>query len=206
MALLRLSNSRVYANIAAINRIVAPMQIGTFDYPESVRKTVAGFKHPLSKQDAMFILESLDPKAVEMATREGFTHRRVGNVVPSPADDGGFAFVTRDEASPGDAPPLARTPKEVAEYLIPHHVQVNDLHFVFTGAIVKGLRIRDDLQGIVYCQPGEWIRLNPTLLNWPIFPYGEATAAVSYFDRSFAGGPFPMDLKPEVKVLPGMNY
>jgi len=206
MALLRLSTGRVYTTVEAINRIVEPLQIGTFEYPRSVREEVARFRHPLSKPDAMFILKSLDPKAIEMVTRAGFTYRRVGNVVPSPEEDGSFSFVQRDESSPGDAPPLARTPKEVSDYLVPHHVQVNDWHFVFTGAIIKGLRISDDLQGVVYCQAGEWIRLNPSLLNWPIFPYGEPTAAVSYFDRPFAGGPFKMDLKPEVKVLPGMTY
>ncbi len=206
MALLRLSNHRVYTTVDAINRIVEPMQIGTFDYPQSVRDVVSRFKHPLSKKDAMYILESLDPKAVEMVTRAGFTHRRVGNVVPSPNEDGSFQFVTRDEKSPADAAAVARSPKEVSDYLIPHHVQVNDWHFIFSGAIIKGLRINGNLQGVVYCQAGEWIRLNPSLLNWPIFPYGEPTAAVSYFDRSFEGGPFPMDLKPEVKLSPGMTF
>lgn len=206
MALLRLSSGRVYTTVASINPIISPMQIGTFDYPKAVRDRVTQVKHPLSKDDAMFILKSLDPKAVEMVTKEGFKFRRVGNVVPSPNDDGSFAFVQRDEKSAGDNPPAARSPKEIADYLIPHRVQVNDWHFVFTGAIVKGLCIGDALQGVVYCQPGEWIRLSPALLNWPIFPYGEATAAVSYFDRSYEDGPFKMDLKPEVKVLAGMTY
>ena len=206
MALLRLSNGRIYTGITTINTIVAPLQIGTFEYPQNVRKAVAGFQHPLAQRDAMFILESLDPKAVDMVISAGFTHRRVGNVVPSRADDGSFAFVQRDESSPGDAPARERSPQEIREYLIPHYVQVNDWHFVFSGAIVKGLVIRPDLQGVVYCEPGEWIRLNPKLLNWPIFPYGEPTAAVSYFDRPFEVGPFKMDLHPEVEVLPGMNY
>jgi hypothetical protein len=206
MALLRLSSGRVYTTVDTINPIIASMQVGTFDYPQSVAERVAKFKHPLSKGDAMFILESLDKKAIDMLNKAGFTYRRVGNVVPSPTEDGSFGFITWSEKSAADSQPAARSPKEISDYLIPHHVQVNDWHFVFTGAIIKGLRIRDDLQGVVYVQAGEWIRLNPSLLNWPIFPYGEATAAVSCFDRSFDGGPFQMDLKPEVKVMPGMTF
>jgi hypothetical protein len=206
MALLRLSNGRVYNTLADINELVAPLRIGAFDLPASARATVSGFKHPISKNDAMTVLGLLDPKVTAMVAKEGFTHRRVGNVVPSPSQDGSFAFVTRDENSPGDAAPIARSPKEIADYLIPHHVQVNDWHFVFSGGIIKGLQLKGDLQGVVYCQAGDWIRLNPTILNWPIFPYGEATVAVSYFDRSFAGGPFKMDLHKEVQVKPGMTY
>ena len=206
MALLRLSNTRVYTTIDEINGIVAPLQIGTFDLPEAARSTVAQFAQPLSKPDAMTVLKLLDSGVVDMTAKEGFTYRRVGNVVPSPKQDGSFAFVTRDENSPGDAPPIARSPKEIADYLIPHHVQVNDWHFVFSGGIIKGLQLKGDLQGVVYCGAGEWIRLNPTILNWPIFPYGQATVAVSYFDRPFAGGPFKMDLHKEVQVKPGMTY
>src|SRR5580658_1477933 len=206
MALLRLSNARVYTTIDEINELVSPLQVGTFNLPEAARGAVARFKHPLSKEDAMTVLRLLDPKVVDMVTREGFTFRRVGNVVPSPKQDGSFAFVTRDENSPGEAAPIARSPKEIADYLIPHHVLVNDWHFVFSGGIIKGVHLKDGLQGVVYCQAGDWIRLNPTILNWPIFPYGEATVAVSYFDRPFAGGPFKMDLHKEVEVQPGMTF
>jgi hypothetical protein len=205
MPILRLSNGRVYTTADTINPAVAPLQVGTFDYPPAVRAKVAKFSHPLSKSDAMFILNSLDPKAIDMVVGAGFTYRRVGNVVPSANEDGSFSFLQWSEKSPADAKPLARTSKEISDYLIPHHVQVNDWHFVFSGAIIKGVRIRDDLQGVVYCQAGEWIRLGPTLLNWPIFPYGEPTCAVSYFDRTFEDGPFKMDLKPDVRVLPGMT-
>lgn len=206
MPLLRLSNGRVYTTANDINRLAAPLQVGAFDYPQAVRSKVREFKHPLAKQDALFILDSLDPAAAAMVDRAGFKYRRVGNVVPSPDEDGSFAFVQRDASSPADAPPRARSPKEISEYLVPHHVQVNDWHFVFSGAIIKGVYINSDLQGVVYCLAGEWIRLSPTLLNWPIFPYGEPTAAISYFDRPFDGGPFEMNLKPDVKVLPAMTY
>ncbi len=206
MALLRLSNARVYTTIDEINEIVAPLRIGIFDLPEAASNRIAGFSQPLSKPDAMTVLKLLDSKVVDMTAKEGFTYRRVGNVVPSPKQDGSFAFVTRDENSPGDAPPIARSPKEIADYLIPHYVQVNDWHFVFSGGIIKGLQLKGDLQGVVYCGAGEWIRLNPTILNWPIFPYGQATVAVSYFDRPFSGGPFKMDLHREVQVKPGMTY
>ncbi len=206
MALLRLSNARVYTTIDEINEIVAPLRIGTFDLPETASNRIAGFSQPLSKPDAMTVLKLLDSKVVDMTAKEGFTYRRVGNVVPSPKQDGSFAFVTRDENSPGDAPPIARSPKEIADYLIPHYVQVNDWHFVFSGGIIKGLQLKGDLQGVVYCGAGEWIRLNPTILNWPIFPYGQATVAVSYFDRPFSGGPFKMELHREVQVKPGMTY
>jgi hypothetical protein len=206
MALLRLSNSRVHTSLSEINELVAPLQIGAFDLPASTRETVSRFKHPISKEDAMTVLRLLDPKVPAMVAKEGFTHRRVGNVVPSTGQDGSFAFVTRDENSAGDAAPIARSPKEIADYLIPHHVLVNDWHFVFSGGIIKGVQLKGDLQGVVYCQAGDWIRLNPSILNWPIFPYGEPTVAVSYFDRSFSGGPFKMDLHKEVPVKAGMTY
>jgi hypothetical protein len=204
--LLRLSNGRIYTTLLDINRIVAPLTVGQFAMPQAVQERVAKFSQPISKADADFVLGNLDPDAIRMVTGEGFKFRRVGNVVPSRNEDGTFEFLQRAENTPVDAAPIARSPQQIRDYLVPHHVQVNDWHFVFSGAIIKGLQISADLQGVVYAQAGEWIRLNPTLLNWPIFPYGEATVAVSYFDRTFEDGPFKMDLKPEVKVLPGMSY
>jgi len=205
VALLRLSNGQVYTAIEDINRIVAPLSIGKFNVSDDVLARVKGFAHPLSHADAMYILDNFDADTVKALEAEGFAYRRVGNVVPSPSGDGSFQFVQRAEGGDPDAPPAARSPKEIADYLIPHYVQVNDWHFVFSGAIIKGVQLEGDLQGVVYCQAGEWIRLNPTILNWPIFPYGEPTAAVSAFDRPF-DTPFEMDLHPETEVRPDMLY
>lgn len=203
MALLRLSNGRVYTAIEDINRFVAPMTIGKFKVTDETLAKVAAFPQPLSHADAMFVYDSLDPEAIRMVEAEGFTYRRVGDVVP--AEDGSFQFMQRSPASDPAAPPVARSPKDIADYLIPHYVQVNDWHFVFSGSIIKGVKFSDDLQGIAYIQAGEWVRLNPTILNWPVFPYGQATVAVSCFDRPF-DKPFQMDLHREEQVLPEMAY
>lgn len=206
MPLLRLSNGRVYTAIKDINRLVAPLRVGRFKMYEQVVARLATLPMPLSQDDAMLLLESLDPSDVAMVEEQGFKYRRVGNVVPPAVDGGGFAFVTRYEGGDPNTPAAEMTQKAIADYLVPHHVQANDWHFVFSGAIVKGVQLDGDLQGVVYAQAGDWIRLGPRVLNWPIFPFGEATAAVSFFDRDPAAGEFAMDLRPAVKVRPEMLY
>lgn len=205
MPLLRLSNGRVYTAPEDINRIVAPMQVGHFALSSEVAGKVRGFSQPLSQEDAMFILKSLDPKLSAAAEKDGFKYRRVGNVVPNPADDGNFVYMQRFEDRSIQSAPEQMTAEAIREYLVPHYVKVNDWHCVFSGAIIKGVQLSHGLQGVVYCQVGDWIRLSPKVLNWLVFPYGEATAAVSMFDQP-CDKDFDMDLHPEVKVQDVTRY
>jgi hypothetical protein len=78
---------------------------------------------------------------------------------------------------------------------------------VFGGAIVKGMQLGDDRQAVVYVTPGEWIRLFPSVLNWPIFPFGKPAIAVSHYDRQLNEmGWFDMDVLPEHEVLDTMRF
>ena len=87
---------------------------------------------------------------------------------------------------------------DLQAYLTPHNIHVNDWHFVFSGTIVKGMQLQGDRQAVVYVTPGEWIRLAPSVLNWPIFSFGEPVIGLSYYDREPAAeGWFPMDLHPD---------
>jgi hypothetical protein len=205
MALLRLSNGRVYTAPEDINRSVAPMQVGEFTIPPDARARVRDFKHPLSQDDALFVLKSLDPQVSGRAEQAGFKFRRVGTVVPSPADDGTFVYMQRFADQEHESAPVALSAQAVRDYLVPHHVLVNDWHCVFSGAIIKGVQLRDGLQGVVYCEAGNWIRLGPQVLNWPVFPHGRATVAVSMFDQPCTEN-FKMDLHPEVQIKPDMLY
>jgi hypothetical protein len=205
MALLRLTSGRVYTAPEDINRIVSPMQVGEFAIAPEVRTRIRAFKHPLSQEDAMYVLKNLDPKVIAMAEKDGFRYRRVGNVVPSAADDGNFTYMQRFEDRSIQSAPQPMSAEAVRDYLIPHYVKVNDWHCIFSGAIIKGVQLRDGQQGVVYCEAGDWIRLSPKVLNWPIFPYGEATAAVSMFDQPCEGN-FDMELHSEVKIQSEMRY
>lgn len=203
MALLRLSDGRVYTAIEDINRLAGGITVGKFRVTQDTLDKVVGFSHPLSHDDAMYLISKFDPEDRKMVEAEGFTYRRVGNVVP--VSGGGFSFVQRYEGGDPSDEPMTMPPEAIKAYLTPHFVHVNDWHFVFSGSIIKGVKLSEDLQGVVYAQAGEWIRLNPTILNWPIFPFGTPTAAISYFDRPM-DPPFSMELHPEVSVLPQSLY
>lgn len=203
MALLRLSNGRIYTTFEDINRLVAPLSVGAFKVSDEVLRKASGFSHPLSKGNATYLLNNLAAEDRAMVEGLGFTHRRVGEVIPK--GDGTFLMALTYESQDEQAPPAVLSAKEIAEYLTPHYVHANDWHFVFSGAIVKGVQLEDGMQGVVYCPAGNWIRLAPTVLNWPIFPWGEATAAISCFDRP-CEEPFHMELHPEVAILPEMRF
>lgn len=205
MAFLRLSDGRIYTTFEDINRFVAPLEVGAFALDPEVRQKVAAFAQPLSQADALYVLDNFPKEDFDWSEAQGYTHRRVGAVIPSPKEDGSFLMALRDRTTPEDVESFVLSEKEIADYLTPHHVLVNDVHFVYSGAIVKGVWISEDLQGVVYCPAGEWIRLGPTILNWPIFPWGEATVAISCFDQP-CEKPFDLDLKPDVPIKPTMMF
>ncbi|EJN05856.1 hypothetical protein [Phyllobacterium sp. YR531] len=203
MALLRVSDGRVFTAIEDINAIVKPMEIGRFPFDDALRARVDALPQPLSPENAKLIVGSLDSSVRERLDSEGYVSWRVGNVLSKGEE--GFAFHQHFEG--GETGGGQKSPEQIKDYLTPHHVLVNDIHFVFTGAIIKGVQLENGLQAVCYVEAGEWIRLGPTILNWPIFPSGKAITGLSFFDQK--AGPdqtWKMDLHPEVKVDPTMLF
>jgi hypothetical protein len=203
MALLRVTDGRVLTAIDDINAVVKPMEIGRFPFDDALRQRVNALPQPLSAQDAKSIVTLLDPSVRNKLKAEGYVSWRLGNVL---AEDGGsYAFHQHFET--GESGAGKKSAQEMKEYLTPHYVLVNDIHFVFTGAIIKGVQLDSGLQAVCYVEAGEWIRLGPTILNWPIFPSGEAITGLSFFDQpAVPGKPWKMDLRPDVKVQPTMLF
>lgn len=202
MALLRLSNGRVYTTRDDIAGRIGSTRIGSFTYPDAFRNEVAKLPLPLTEEGVNYIIGQLDPKAVKLPNDEGLTFRTIGCVIPPDKEGEEFVFAFGHTAK--DTSPEKKTPKELKAYLTPHAVQVTDWHFCMSGAFVKGLQLDGDLQGVLYVQPGEWIRLNANVKNWPVFPYGQATIGVSFFDKQ--PGTFGQIEYPELKIKSEMLY
>ncbi len=202
MALLRLSDGNVYTTHEDIGPHIGSVRIGTFDYPQTVREKVAKLAVPLTEDGANYILDNLDAVAVKNVTNAGLIYRTIGCVIPPRTSGGEFVFAFGVTAK--DTSPQQKTPAEMKAYLTPHAVQVTDWHFCMSGAFVKGLQLEGSLQGLLYVQPGEWIRLNANVKNWPVFPSGQPTIGVSFFDKK--PGSFGQIDYPEFKVRPEMTY
>lgn len=208
MAIARLSTGEVYANYSDINELVKPVQVGRFSLPEEVGEKINALAKPLTREGADYILSNLDPNAETMMKNAGFSfsYRRVGCYVP-PKTRGGACSFTLVQDGNEEAATAEMTEADLGIYLTPHNVHVHDWHFTFSGAIVKGLQLEGDLQAVVYVTAGEWIRLAPTALNWPIFAFGTPVIGVSYYDRDpNAEGGFDMDLHTEHPIREAMKY
>ena len=208
MAIARLSTGEVYTNYSDINALVKPLQIGRFSFPAEVEQKVNTLTKPLTREGADYILSAIDPAAEDMMKDAGFdfTTRLVGCYVPPTTRGGACSFTSlKDDGS--EAMVDNMTEDELTAYLTPHNVHVNDWHFTFSGAINKGVQLEGDLQAVVYVTAGEWMRLAPSILNWPIFPFGTAVIGLSYFDRDLnAEGYFDMDLHPDHAVVETMKF
>jgi hypothetical protein len=202
MALLRLSTGQVYTTIRDISSRIGTTRIGVFDYPESFRRTVAQLQVPLTDEGAEVLTRNLDPKAVAWATGEGLTFRRLGCIIPPSGSAKEFVFAFGKAGS--DSAPTQMSEAQLSAYTTPHRVLANDWHFVMRGGIIKGLQLDGGLQAVLYVQPGEWIRLNPKVVNWPVFPVGEPSIGISFFDREW--GTFGQETHSDVKVHPDMAY
>ena len=202
MALLRLSNGRVYVTIDDISPRIGTVRIGAFDYPDSVRREVEKLPMPLTQGGIDFVTSHLDPKAVELAKAEGLVHRRIGCVIPPKTDGNPFAFAFGKTAE--DFVHRTAPEAEVRGALMPHVQEAVDWHFVMSGSIVKGLELGGGLQGVLYMQAGEWICLNPKAVNWVITPMGQPTIGISYFNLEV--GSFEQINYPDVKILPDMRF
>lgn len=202
MALLRLSNGRVYPTIEDISSRIGTVRIGKFDYPDSFRREVEALPMPLTDEGIDFITSNLDPEAVGLASAEGLVHRRIGCVIPPKKDGDPFAFAfgkTAREFTHRTGPE-----DEVRNNLTPHVQEAIDWHFVMSGAIVKGLELGDGLQGVLYVQAGEWICLNPKAVNWVVTAMGQPTIGISYFNMEV--GSFKQVNYPDVNILPDMRF
>ena len=208
MAIARLSTGEVYANYSHINELVKPVKVGRFSLPEDVKEKINVLSKPLTREGADFILNNLDPNTETMMKNAGFSFsfRRVGCYVPPETRGGKCSFsILQDDME--EAATAEMTEADLGVYLTPHNVHVNDWHFTFSGTIVKGLQLAGDLQAVVYVTPGEWIRLAPTALNWPIFAFGAPVIGVSYYDREpNAEGGFNMDLHADHPIREAMKF
>lgn len=208
MAIARFSTGEVYASYSDINRLVAPVQVGRFSFPESLEQKVNELMMPLTREGADLIFDNLDPNAETMMKKAGFdfSYRRVGCYVPPKTRGGECSFtLLQDDREEGVTAKM--TEADLGAYLTPHNVHVNDWHFTYSGTIVKGLQLERDRQAVVYVTPGEWIRLASTALNWPIFAFGTPVIGLSYYDLEPNGeGGFEMDLHPDHPILETMTF
>lgn len=208
MAILRLSTGKVYAEYVDINELVKPLQVGRFLLPDDVREKVAQLEMPLTRQGADYLFQSLDTDAEKLMERHEFKfrYRRVGCYMPPEKRGGDCSFAIAEDGG-GDVFVEEMTEGQLSEYLTPHNVLAHDWHFTFSGTIVKGVQLKSGLQAVVYVTAGEWIRLAPTVLNWPIFAFGRPVIGLSYFDREPENhGDFDMKLYPGHQIAASMQF
>lgn len=203
MAIARISTGEVYADYSDINKIVGPVQVGRFSLSEEVGQKISNLSMPLTKEGADYIFANFDPDAENIMKNEGFDFaiRKLGCYAPPVTRGGNCSFSRLDEGS-GEIVTDEMNEAGLTAYLTPHNIHVNDWHFTLSGTIVKGIQLKGDKQAVVYVTPGEWIRLAPTVLNWPIFAFGVPVIGISYYDREVnSEGWFDMDLHPDHPIL-----
>ena len=208
MAIARLSTGEVFTHYSDINELVKPLQVGRFSFPLEVEQKINALTKPLTKEGVDYILDAVHSDAESVLEDAGFEFksRRVGCYVP-PETRGGECSFTRTREGQTEVDTVTMTEDDLTGYLTPHNVHVNDWHFTCSGAIVKGIQLEADLQAVVYVSPGEWIRLAPSVLNWPIFAFGTPVIGLSYYDRApNADGKFDMDMYPDHPVLETMKF
>lgn len=208
MAIARLSTGEVFTHYSDINELVKPLQVGRFSFPLEVEQKINALTKPLTKEGVDYILDAVHSDAESVLEDAGFEFksRRVGCYVP-PETRGGECSFTRTREGQAEVDTVTMTENDLTGYLTPHNVHVNDWHFTCSGAIVKGIQLEADLQAVVYVSPGEWIRLAPSVLNWPIFAFGTPVIGLSYYDRApNADGKFDMDMYPDHPVLETMKF
>ena len=210
MAILRVSNSEVYATYSDINKITAPvgMEVGRFSYPESLQGKVAEMAIPLTQEGADFMFSDLS-SSVEGMVRDagfGYSYRRAAAYVP-PKERGGTCSVSMAGDNQPGVSTAEMSESDLRPYAVPHRLRARNWHFSFASAFVKGIQLADDLQAMIYVTAGEWQRLDPNCLAWVIYPYGEPVIGLSFFDRKpNAEGGFDMDLIPDNPIQETMKY
>lgn len=206
MAVLRVSNGKVYTTYNEINEILAPagMTVGGFSYPDALRLKV-------EQMDMSLPAEALDLMFGEVAQivdgvlkDEGFNHACIRAGAGVPISDGTMFSVAYE----GQAAMSMEIKDADAEgYMVPHILRVNNFHFALVNAFVKGVQLKDGLQCVIYTTAGEWMNLTPECLNWVVFAVGAPAVGLSYFDvEPDAQGQFDTEGKPDHIVLETMKF
>lgn len=203
MAIARLSTGELYGSHKDINAVIGPTEIGAFKLPLDVSEKIAALQMPVDKHGAEYFLSNFDPEAKAFADAEGFSFQQVRCFVPPATKGGPAGFSTNPGGAAGEMPADVLT-----AYQTPHNVNANEVHFLFQGCITKGLQLEDGHQAVVYITAGEWMRIHSVTMTWPVFNAGEASIAMSCYDREpqVEGGQFEMTMHPQHKILETMKF
>ncbi len=210
MAILRLSTGEVYTGYSEINELITPtgMEIGRFSYPETLEAKVKAMAKPLNQDgvDLMFGELSSNVEGVVKEVKFNYSYRRAGMFVP-PEERGGTSSFSMAGDNHPEVSSADMSASDLANYMAPHILRVNNLHFAYAGAFVKGMQLEGDLQAMIYVTAGEWQRLDPNILSWVIFPIGEPVLGVSFFDgMPDENGGFETDVVPDHAILDTMKF
>ena len=210
MAVLRLSTGEVITGYSEINELIVPagMEVGSFAYPDSLQAKVAAMAKPLDQEGADLMFGELS-SSVESVVKNldfNFSYRRAAVYVP-PKESGGtgnFSLAGDDQSG---VAAMDVTRADIDNYMAPHILRENNLHFAFTGAFVKGMQLKGDLQAMIYVTAGEWQRLDPNILTWVIFAYGEPVVGLSFFgSKPDANGMHETEVIANHSILESMNF
>lgn len=203
MAILRLSDGRILTSFEGINRMIAPMVVGAFDGADDMLQLAQSMPQPLSQDDALAIFGAIPASQTQAVADAGLSYSRVAAAIPNA--DGSATFVSRTMDSPAETATPTLSEEQMRVYRVPHHVMAREWHFVFTGAVVKGVYISNELQGVVYCPAGNWMQLDSRVISWVMLPRDEATIAAGFFDTPCDTG-FEMRVREDIEVLPAMRF
>lgn len=184
------------------------MEVGRFPYPEALEGRVREMAKPLDQEGVELMFGELSSCVEGMVREAGFSYsyRRAGAYVAPKEQGGTSSFSMAGDDQPGVSS-AEMTPTDLANYMAPHILRVNNWHFSFAGAFIKGMQLEDDLQAMIYVTSGEWQRLNPDVLTWVIFPCGEPVVGLSFFDcMPDENGMFETDVQADKKILEMMKF
>lgn len=199
MALLRLSNGRFYTDIKTINELIAPVQIGSFDIRPEIASSVNDPELKFDRKFADLMYERAAPGTEKILKDAGFEdkERRLAVYIPPKTSKDPHQFITLLDGDE-QAEPAPLRDEDFGAYLVPHRFPVNDWHFCFIGTMAKGLRLENGEQAVLYVFAGEWMRLRPTVLNWPVFQSATPIIGLSYFEeKANEHGAYDMELVPD---------
>ena len=210
MAILRVSNGDVLTTYADINALIKPvgMEVGSFPYPDSLKDKVAAKTNPLT-QDGLDFLFGEVSSSVEGVVRSldfAYEYRRGAIYTPPKTEGGPSSFSMGGDDQPGVAS-LEVSAADLAGYTMPHILRAHNLHFCLSSSFIKGIRLSNDLQAVVYVLPGEWQRLDPNCACWVVFPSGGPGGGLSFFET--VPGPEGMhetEVLPDLEVLETMKF
>ena len=207
MAILRLSTGKIFTDYARLNKIIAPVEVDSFSLSEEAKNAVIEKTRTLNRESADFLLETLGDGELERMKTGGLDVKcnRVATYSPAQTEGGpcSFAMIFGDQQ---EAVAFSAEGDVLAAYLVPHMFLAYDWHYCFEGSMIKGLQVNDDLQACLYITAGEWMRLDPAVMNWPVFPNSNVVG-VSFFDRlPNENGGYDMEHAPEHPILESMKF